>query len=531
MNGLGVILGQYVRRALAYRWLVMVPAVLVFALVTFYLTLQPNTYESHAVLMQPMTKPGEGGNAEHARQVRDSVLRSATERMLSTNMLLKVVETVDPYPTVRTARGTDAAIEKLRRNIRLDVNRRSGVITLFATHSGGERPAETAADIVNTLTDLFVKSQRDAIEDKVTFLQKFYNSEKVRLRKARDHSRNAVAEFKAAHAGELPDDIPANEAKVDRLRQQIVDHKQTQRQYQFQVNALNRELARLDTELVLLRERGYMNTNTARDATKRLVLGLELELKDLLFRFKADHPQVERKKAQIEAIRAQIEEGQNETENASLKKREEYMLFLMDENKKLIKRFETEFANLDTVVGEADKEIEVTQARIMTGTRLDAQYTALVTDLAESQAKYDGILNKQAQAERDALLTRHSATVPIQVEQSAFVPAKPASPDRLVTSLIGLMLGLSIGVGLAIVHAKLDRSYHRPEDLRALLPGAVLVTIPEVRATSVRVGRALLGVLGGLILLALFASTVAVLGVQLGWWGQAEMISFLTQLR
>jgi len=70
-----------------------------------------------------------------------------------------------------------------------------------------------------------------------------------------------------------------------------------------------------------------------------------------------------------------------------------------------------------------------------------------------------------------------------------------------------------------------------PDDLRALLPGAVLVTIPEVRATSVRVGRALLGVLGGLILIGIFGLSIAILGVQLDWWGQPEMISFLTNLR
>ena len=56
MSGFGVILGHYVRRALAYRWLVLVPAVLVFALVTLNVTVQPDIYESYAVLMPPISR-------------------------------------------------------------------------------------------------------------------------------------------------------------------------------------------------------------------------------------------------------------------------------------------------------------------------------------------------------------------------------------------------------------------------------------------------------------------------------------------
>ena len=58
MSGFGVIFGNYLRRAMAYRWLVLVPTVLVFALVTLSVTVQPDTYESNAVLMPPIAKPG-----------------------------------------------------------------------------------------------------------------------------------------------------------------------------------------------------------------------------------------------------------------------------------------------------------------------------------------------------------------------------------------------------------------------------------------------------------------------------------------
>ncbi|MGH7162937.1 MAG: hypothetical protein ACREID_05590, partial [Planctomycetota bacterium] len=97
--------------------------------------------------------------------------------------------------------------------------------------------------------------------------------------------------------------------------------------------------------------------------------------------------------------------------------------------------------------------------------------------------------------------------------------------------LIGLVLGAGIGVGLAVARHKMDTSYHRTEDLRALLPGAVLVTVPELSGTSVRVSRTLAGVVGGLILTGIFVSTVALLGINMGWWGRPDMIQAFLELR
>jgi hypothetical protein len=100
-----------------------------------------------------------------------------------------------------------------------------------------------------------------------------------------------------------------------------------------------------------------------------------------------------------------------------------------------------------------------------------------------------------------------------------------------MTSLIGLALGLGVGVSLAIALNKLDKSYQRPDDLRGLLPGAVLVTIPEVRASGIRLGRAIVGVFAGLILTGIFVGAMAIVGIQAGWWGEPEMIQPLLDLR
>ena len=532
MTGFGSILGLYARKALAYRWIVMVPTVLVFALVTFYLMIQPDVYESEALLMAPIVRPDSGSASQDARDMQKATLRSASERLLSTRMLLHVIDEVDPYPELREEKGAEAALEMLRRKLRIEVNNRSNVITVQCSHSLGQHPAEMAAKIVNSLTQEFIQVQRDAIRNKVSFQKQFLDTEKIRLRTLLDQSQARYDAFKAKHAGELPDDVTANKEEIDRLNRQIIDHRMTKRNYQFQVDALNRELKQLDTELMLAAEGGDSSRTSSVGTSKRMLQSLRLELKLLENKYEAGNPKIEAKKAEIEAVEQQIEEERsNVGDDRGRKSREEYIRYVMDYNRKLIHSFQAEIVNLDKQVTKAQQRVEAAHRRNLTAATLEGTTLSLQRDLGDSEKKYEAILMRHAQALERSNYDKYQGTAPIQVEQSAFVPSKPASPDRLLTSLIGLVLGLGIGVGLAVALGRMDPSYQRPEELRSLLPGAVLVTIPEVRAGGARAGRAIMGVLGGLLLIGIFCATLAVLGIQAGWWGEPEMIRVLTNLR
>lgn len=532
MSGFGVILGQYVRRALAYRWIVLVPTVLVFALVTFYLAIQPDTFETHAVLMAPITESANPDARRDARDMQRATLRSASERLLSSKMLLEVIDQIDPYPEIRRTQGPEAALEKLREDVRVNVNTRAGVITVSCSHRGGEHPAQMAADIANTLTTNFIHMQVDAIFENVTKQKNFLDSEKARLRKELDTALSALDEFKAQNAGCLPDDVPTNEARVDRLRRDVVEYRSAQRSREFEIGSLRRDLARLDAEMHML-ARGERPTGTsALEVAKRTLASQKLDLNTLLQRFGEGHAEVVKLKQRIKALNDQISELETvHPDDTAIKAREDVIRYLIDDNTRLIKQYQGELDEMDKAISETQNEIDATTKRILRASTLESVYMSRQRDVTEAETKYDRILARHAAIEVMLHDKHFDRTAPIQIEQSAFVPPKPASPNRLLTSLVGLVLGLGIGVGLAIALSKLDKSYQRPEDLRGLLPGAVLVTIPEVRASSIRLGRAILGIFAGLVLTGIFAASIAVLGIQAGWWGAPEMIQPLIDLR
>ncbi|MHC4550573.1 MAG: GumC family protein [Planctomycetota bacterium] len=530
MSGFQVVFGNYIRRALAYRWIVLVPTVLVFALVTFNVTIQPDTYESYAVLMPPIAKPGDDNTRRDTHEVARDMFLQATERLLSTNTLMVVAERHDPYPALREHRGMAAVIEKLRKNIRIELNRHTGSITVYGAHREGERPDEMSADMVNTLTSIFVDSQKEALEDKAAKLEKFLLQEHARVRQELERTQKRVDDFRMENAGSLPDDVETNREQVDRLRQQIVDIRQNQRMYMHDISRLNREVARLDTELAYAAESGTASVAVAIQGSERLLSSLQLELARLRVEYHEDNHKIIEQKVLIEGVKQQIEELRN-TDSKTSEKREQYLQYLQDENRKQIARYEEEVRTIDSTVASLDKGIEDAQQRMLVAARIESRYESLERDVEDVLAKYHLVQERLITAQNRRKYGEYDSSAPIQVEQSAFVPIKPAAPDRLITSLVGLLIGLGVGVGLAVMRHRLDASYRQADDLRALMPGAVLVTIPEVRTSGVRIGRALMGVMAGLVLAGVFAATVAVLGIQVGWWGEPEMIRALIEMR
>lgn len=530
MSGFGVIFGNYLRRAMAYRWLVLVPTVLVFALVTLSVTVQPDTFESNAVLMPPIAKPGETTTRRDSMDVARDMFRQATDRLLSTNTLMQVAEKHDPYPGLRERKGMVAVIEALRKHIRIELNLRTGSITIFASHSAGDRPAELSAEMASTLAEIFVDSQRDALEDKAAKLEKFLLQEKTRVREELQRAENRVYAFNSKYAGSLPSDVEANKDRIDRLRQQIVDHRQNQRMVQSDIRRLGREVAHLDTQLTYTSERGDGSVAMAIEASERLLSSLQLELARLRVEYKDDNSKIVEQKVLIDGVKAQIEDLRG-TDSESTRSKEQYLKFLQDENRKQIKRFEEEIVHLDKVTIDLEQEIQGAQQSLLTAARIESEADSLNREVEDILGRYTVLQRKLTDAQNRRKYGEYDSAAPIQVEQGAFVPIKPASPDRLMTSLVGLLIGLGVGIGLAFLRHRMDASYRQADDLRALMPGAVLVTIPEVRTSGVRIGRALMNVVAGLALAGIFAATVGILGIQVGWWGEPEMIRALIELR
>jgi capsular exopolysaccharide synthesis family protein len=76
----------------------------------------------------------------------------------------------------------------------------------------------------------------------------------------------------------------------------------------------------------------------------------------------------------------------------------------------------------------------------------------------------------------------------VEVAQAASVPTSPSSPKTSRNTVLGALLGLLLGVGLAFLLERLDRRIREPKDLEAVYGLPLLGVVPESSALS-RSGR------------------------------------------
>jgi capsular exopolysaccharide synthesis family protein len=72
----------------------------------------------------------------------------------------------------------------------------------------------------------------------------------------------------------------------------------------------------------------------------------------------------------------------------------------------------------------------------------------------------------------------------VQVAQAAAVPTSPSSPKVLTNTVLGGLLGLLLGLGIAFLLERLDRRIREPKDLEVVYGLPLLGVVPESTALS-----------------------------------------------
>ncbi len=103
--------------------------------------------------------------------------------------------------------------------------------------------------------------------------------------------------------------------------------------------------------------------------------------------------------------------------------------------------------------------------------------------LSPQQAAEPAGLALQGRAQSMKILA-HLRSGDVQFAQSATVPTSPSSPKVARNTLVGAVLALLLGIGVAFLLERLDRRIKEPKDLEAIYGLPVLGVIPDSDALS-----------------------------------------------
>ena len=445
----------------------------------------PNIYQAQATILveredlpATVSKPVPGRGEE-----TETRIRTLGQETLMRARLKELIERFDLYRSFRGHEAEEQIVRRMRTDITLTLDRKQGdvsptvsVVLAFR----GPNP-KTTADVTNALASLFVERRGEERMRQASSTAELLQAQLADVQKKMDAQEQALGAYKARHSTDLPEQLPANIAALQRLNSQL------QLNGEWQIRAVERKEAAQRAASVAAGP-GPADNPEAR-------LGkLRADLENMRSRYSESHPDVARLKGEIQAMERlpaapatpaappspAVPTGTVDAELRSLKSQE----------------------------SELKSAISSYQSRIETAPSRDQELQQLMRDYQATKDLYASLFQRETEARLAGRLEANQAGERFRILDPAVPPASPQGPDRLRLLFLAVAASLGAGIATALLLERCDGTFHSIDQLRAATPVPVVGSLPLLRTTAETVRHSLAHVFGaaaGLALLAFLA--------------------------
>lgn len=479
-----------------HRWLILLSIFVCWATVWVIGWLLPATYQSEALILVEQQKVTSELVPPNVSVSLQDQLQSMTQQILSRTQLQGIIDRYHLYTKhsglLAIFEPTDP-VDKMRKDISItpvEVPGRNGDLTAFKIDYTGPTP-ELAQQVNSELTSAFLdqnlKSQQQVSQNTTSF----FDSQLADARAKLEEQGAKVRAFKAQHVGELPDQLESNVQILSGVQNQLEG---TQR-------ALDRaQQQKLYLESIV-QQYDSVQTDLGNGDSAETPPALDKELKNLRMQLAAERSQYTDSYPDVVALKDQI------AKTEKLKKQIEDEIAINQKAAKTSKDSATSMAGANfqngapTPMMQIQSQLKANQLEIKGYEKQEktlegrvAEYQArlnmmpateqALADISrgynESQKNYDSLLAKQSQSQLATNLANNQQGQQFRLLDPAQLPDKPASPNHVLLSLGGLILGIAVGVGLTTLFELTDARVRNEEDLEGLVAARVLVGIPRI---------------------------------------------------
>lgn len=492
---------DYGVRARRYWWIVAAFVVVGGALSVGFALLQPQTFQSSAVLFHQERIQSSLLQGRDAAVIQRNIGERYRELLLARSQLAKIIENpeLNPFPDELEAHGLEAAVEELRLAIRFEV-RGSNAFRIVYQDSDPERAKGVTEALTNLLVEKEAELRLEQASATVEFAQQQLDVATADLL-ARERAR---AQFLVAHPEFAQDEAEGQgggEGAAIRRRSEREDAA-TPRSGNPRLSALERQRARIRARLDAADNPAPVATpaptaseNEARrrlDQAEGEVAQRGREIEALRGRGLTDnHPdmrkakellalaqqRVKRAEAELAAVQAGVREPVAPPASASERAALERELRRVEDQISAERR-RASGAPAAPVPTKSDIADEVVQ--------LETEWARLRREVNEQAERVQTLNDSVFRAQLDAQTRLAEQGAALQVVDPAYLPRKPIGKGKKMLVLAGLVvftgLGLAMAVGLAIID---DRLYRRV-DVEQLGVAPVLAVIPKATGRSKR---------------------------------------------
>jgi polysaccharide biosynthesis transport protein len=505
------------------KWLGILPFAAVLCATATITVFLPNTYKASATVLVVDQQVPVDFVRSTVTGALDTRLQAISQDILSRSRLEELINNFGLYATSRRGLSRDELVEQVRRDIEVKpkgLDRAGGTIAFTISYQGAD--PETVAPVTNALASYYVEANTKARERQAHGTAQFLKVqlEEVRARLAVQERR--VSEFKQRHLGELPQQMEANLATLERLNAQFRVNSDRQLRTTEQRQELVRRLESMEP---VVATPGHVVTNVQTsvappDPTTVRLEKLRQDLADLRMRFSDKYPDVMHLKAEVARLERQVFEAKrDDTPTKSVLAEKLPAPSIANphavQTREALSQVDVEI----TALKEEEKYLRTAmatyQARVENIPRRDLEFQALSRDYDSTKELYRTLLKRYDEAELAESLEQRQKGEQFRILEQAIPPSAPIAPNRGRLMLVNLLLSLGVGVGLVVLREQLDTSFHTIDDLRAFtsLPalGSIrrIVTASDIRRSRRRVQLAAGGAVLGLTLVVGAAYFVA----------------------
>jgi polysaccharide biosynthesis transport protein len=418
-------------------------------------------------------------------------LQNITQQILSRTKLLEIIDRFRLYKLDQKPIDSDAVVQRMRRDIRIDLIQapgRPGDLSAFKV-SYSAPTAELAQQVTSELTSLFIdenlRNHQQASESTTRFLEE--QLEAARLDLGRQDER--LREYKARHLGELPEQLQNNVQILSGLQMRL----------QANTDALDEaNQQRLYLESLLAQYQGVRaQFKNPSDGVEMSGLNLEdqlarlnAQLADLSVRYKPNHPDVRQLKDKIATLEQVKKQADTEIPPSKTDAAGSQAARTPSELRELAPALQIDgqlsankqkIAHLEQTAKKLDRQIDEYQNRLNVVPLREQELAEINREHEQSRTAYESLLSKKTQSEMATNLEKQHQGELFSVVDPPNLPQRPYWPDRFKLSLLGLISGTFLALGVTVLAEMLDARVHRDEDLRDLISLPVLAGIPMLQ--------------------------------------------------
>jgi succinoglycan biosynthesis transport protein ExoP len=465
-SGLGPALDVWARR----KWLALLVFSASFGAIASVAVSLPDLYRSTATVLVEREQVSEAFIRPSVTAELETRIQLIREQVMSRARLTDLIDRLDLYPEWRRKVPLDAVIDRMRRDIQLELkgveqpmSGRSATIAFAISYLG--REPHTVANVANALAALYVKENTKIREGQAVRTADFLRSQLQGIKRELDAQERRTSAFRLTHAGELPQQVEANLASLERLNTQLRLNGENQLRAMDRRDRLERELAQ---------QASVLPSGSEPSSDAQRVATLNKELASLKGRFTDNHPDIIRLRFEVEALEQQISHGRAAAPPAA--KTWDSNLALNNVETELRSLKEEEHA-LRQAIGAYEQRVENTPKR-----QQDLQ--ELSRDYETTKERYDTLLKRYEEAQLAETLEQGQKVEQFRILDSAIPPREPAAPSRLRILLMGFIFAIGLAAGAVLAAEKLNTSFHTFDDLREAVSLPTLVRVPLILSAA-----------------------------------------------